>query len=538
MKIKEICEKTGLTDRTVRYYIEENLISPFYTENYLGRKAFDFSEEDLERLKEIATLRAFGFSVEEIKDISVGKLESQQIIEQVKQRTEESFDESQRRLRVLSGIDLSDEVGISQLAQRLSNADLVVEDNKTNRGRRRFRDWFRFFATLFAVWLPPLTAAVVLTLRFASCEDPIVRPVFFALTLVCFLPSLLAILILNKLKGSLRILRYILMLVCVLCLPLSIFFALNSVTVCDHSYAPYRTSIEATCYSEGEAILQCQYCQKFKTQSLEKVEHSPETEPGVAATCGKDGLTDRIYCSICQETLSEQTVVPKTQLHQTVVVQGVAPTCTTAGVTDLVYCSVCDATLSDSVVVPALGHTYDKQTDVPATCTSEGYTLHECTCGDSYQTDVVHNTNLHDFAFINWDAGYKCRVCELEVCEYGLADWSTYEADLIYYYITGPTDTSGNVDRTLVVYGSGDMPDFSAENPPSWASSPYLHQVKTIVIESGISSLGAYAFSGIPDRPDISYDSVTCFIIRSLRFDVHLYSQAISGISCKIMYDY
>ena len=142
MKIKEICEKTGLTDRTVRYYIEENLISPFYTENYLGRKAFDFSEEDLERLKEIATLRAFGFSVEEIKDISVGKLESQQIIEQVKQRTEESFDESQRRLRVLSGIDLSDEVGISQLAQRLSNADLVVEDNKTNRGRRRFRDWF------------------------------------------------------------------------------------------------------------------------------------------------------------------------------------------------------------------------------------------------------------------------------------------------------------------------------------------------------------------------------------------------------------
>ena len=29
MKIKEICEKTGLTDRTVRYYIEEALISLF-----------------------------------------------------------------------------------------------------------------------------------------------------------------------------------------------------------------------------------------------------------------------------------------------------------------------------------------------------------------------------------------------------------------------------------------------------------------------------------------------------------------------------
>lgn len=34
MKIKAVCEATGLTDRTVRYYIEEGLIAPFYTENY------------------------------------------------------------------------------------------------------------------------------------------------------------------------------------------------------------------------------------------------------------------------------------------------------------------------------------------------------------------------------------------------------------------------------------------------------------------------------------------------------------------------
>ena len=76
MKIKEICEKTGLTDRTVRYYIEEGLISPFYTENYLGRKAFDFSEQDLDKLKSIATLRSFGFSVEEIKALSLGDADS------------------------------------------------------------------------------------------------------------------------------------------------------------------------------------------------------------------------------------------------------------------------------------------------------------------------------------------------------------------------------------------------------------------------------------------------------------------------------
>ena len=28
MKIKQVCEATGLTDRAIRYYIEEELLSP------------------------------------------------------------------------------------------------------------------------------------------------------------------------------------------------------------------------------------------------------------------------------------------------------------------------------------------------------------------------------------------------------------------------------------------------------------------------------------------------------------------------------
>ena len=67
MKMKAVCEATGLTDRTVRYYIDENLISPLYTENYLGRKTFDFSDADIQQLKDIAVLRKFGFSIGEIR---------------------------------------------------------------------------------------------------------------------------------------------------------------------------------------------------------------------------------------------------------------------------------------------------------------------------------------------------------------------------------------------------------------------------------------------------------------------------------------
>ncbi len=54
MKIKAVCEAAGLTDRTVRFYIEEELISPVYTENYLGRKTFDFSELDIEKGSTVA----------------------------------------------------------------------------------------------------------------------------------------------------------------------------------------------------------------------------------------------------------------------------------------------------------------------------------------------------------------------------------------------------------------------------------------------------------------------------------------------------
>lgn len=43
MKMKALCEATGLTDRAIRYYIDEALICPAYKENYLGRKTFDFS---------------------------------------------------------------------------------------------------------------------------------------------------------------------------------------------------------------------------------------------------------------------------------------------------------------------------------------------------------------------------------------------------------------------------------------------------------------------------------------------------------------
>ena len=93
MKIKAVCEQTGLTDRTIRYYIEEGLISPFYTENYLGRKNFDFSEADVAMLKDIAILRKFGFSIAEIKQLSQHPEEAVSIIQRLQARKQQDVDD-------------------------------------------------------------------------------------------------------------------------------------------------------------------------------------------------------------------------------------------------------------------------------------------------------------------------------------------------------------------------------------------------------------------------------------------------------------
>ncbi len=47
----------------------------------------------------------------------------------------------------------------------------------------------------------------------------------------------------------------------------------------------------------------------------------------------------------------------------------------------------------------------------------------------------------------------------------------------------------------LVVYGSGDMKNYSAESAPSW--SPYQNYIKNVIISDGVTSVGAYAFYNI-----------------------------------------
>jgi MerR family mercuric resistance operon transcriptional regulator len=70
MKMKELSELTDVSDRTIRFYISDGIFVPEkYSENYQGRRSFDFTENDVAQLKRIAVLRKYGFSLKDIKSL-------------------------------------------------------------------------------------------------------------------------------------------------------------------------------------------------------------------------------------------------------------------------------------------------------------------------------------------------------------------------------------------------------------------------------------------------------------------------------------
>ena len=118
MKMKSVCERTGLTDRTVRYYIEEGLLSPAFIENHTGRRNFDFTENDIEKLTDISVLRKFGFSISEIHTMFSSPENISSIVEDLKQRKKEEIENQQKLLDALSCVDANSD-SVSKLASKL-----------------------------------------------------------------------------------------------------------------------------------------------------------------------------------------------------------------------------------------------------------------------------------------------------------------------------------------------------------------------------------------------------------------------------------
>ena len=104
MRMKEVCERTGLTDRAVRLYIDSGLVDPKRESSYTGRSAIYFNEADIEKLQTVAVLRKAGFSIADIKIMLLHTEQIPAVISSHKATLEEEISQKRSVLKTLSNL--------------------------------------------------------------------------------------------------------------------------------------------------------------------------------------------------------------------------------------------------------------------------------------------------------------------------------------------------------------------------------------------------------------------------------------------------
>lgn len=253
VKIKKVSELTGLTARAIRVYIDEELIAPNFTENYLGRRSFDFTQDDIKALKNIATLRKYGFSIDEIRNILLDSQNSIAIIENVKLRTQSKMNEYSERLSVLSRIEDNKVYTVSQLSEVLSQNEselaLPVDTPKIN-------IWSIIISIeiFVVVWLPFVLVFGGFITDLTFYTYPKFYPAAIIVSLLTLVPSI-SFFIVTKIEFKWkRIVKRIILVLCVLVIPYSLIFPYGIVSHSETTdFRDYR-DFDARCLANRDQV--------------------------------------------------------------------------------------------------------------------------------------------------------------------------------------------------------------------------------------------------------------------------------------------
>ena len=197
--------------------------------------------------------------------------------------------------------------------------------------------------------------------------------------------------------------------------------------VCKHEWEESGITFP-TCTEDGSQLYQCYKCLETKSEVLPAEGHVTEIIPAVQSTCTEDGVTEGAYCSVCAQTIVEQTFI-EAPGHKIVTLEAVAPTCTENGLSEGSYCEVCEEIISYQNTVWAPGHDYVYVDEIYPTCTEDGMTYGEscATCGEVFATPEVIPAYGHNLIKIEGVAatctkngltdGYYCQRCNTTVTE-------------------------------------------------------------------------------------------------------------------------
>ncbi len=200
MKIKDVIAQTDLTDRAIRLYIENGLVAPSFNENYKGRKNIDFSQADVESLKNIATLRKAGFSIAEIKLLREGGDECRRTLSEFITKTAERIEADKEIINSLQSVVKEDDLNIEAICNSLNaptaKKSVPKEDMKLPKDEIFKRRFFIILGVIgFLSWIfTAFLQAMLYTedYRFLKIES---HEIFAFRTIICILSLIAPILL-------------------------------------------------------------------------------------------------------------------------------------------------------------------------------------------------------------------------------------------------------------------------------------------------------------------------------------------------------
>ena len=193
-----------------------------------------------------------------------------------------------------------------------------------------------------------------------------------------------------------------------------------------HSWNDGEVTTPATCTTDGVKTYTCKVCSETKTEPIKASGHTVVEDAAKEPTCTETGLTAGKHCSVCNEVLEAQAVVPA-KGHSMTKTEAKAATCTEAGNSEYYTCGNCGKFFSDadgkneiakdSWVIKALDHDF---TGAWVNTDAAGH-YHKCTRCDATDTVIKHT-----YSGKPCDKADNCTVCGY-VKAAGVHAWGTAE---------------------------------------------------------------------------------------------------------------
>lgn len=165
-----------------------------------------------------------------------------------------------------------------------------------------------------------------------------------------------------------------------------------------HSWNDGEVTTPATCTTDGVKTYTCKVCSETKTEPIKAPGHTVVEDAAKEPTCTETGLTAGKHCSVCNEVLEAQTVVPA-KGHSMTKTEAKAATCTEVGNKEYYTCDNCGKFFSDadgkneiakdSWVIDALKHDF---TGAWVNTDAAGH-YHKCSRCDATDTVIKHTFN-------------------------------------------------------------------------------------------------------------------------------------------------